>query len=111
MWLARFRQQPIPTAIIQELHADFDELRAARAAKDREILDWTSTLTAQWLAAPFAYRSNVDGKTRTMPAWTLVTHLFNHQTHHRGQLTTLIMQSGIDPGVTDLPFLPEFDVA
>jgi uncharacterized damage-inducible protein DinB len=31
---------------------------------------------------------------------------FNHQTHHRGQVTTLLMQCGIDPGVTDLPYLP-----
>jgi uncharacterized damage-inducible protein DinB len=33
-------------------------------------------------------------------------HLFNHGTHHRGQLTTLIRQAGRDPGVTDLPWLP-----
>lgn len=108
VWLARFKRQPVPTVIIAELHADFDELRAARAAKDREILDWTATLTPEWLAAPFTFTSNVDRKTRVMPAWTLVTHLFNHQTHHRGQLTTLLMQLDIDPGVTDIPFLPEF---
>jgi len=35
-----------------------------------------------------------------------IAHLFNHQTHHRGQLTTLLSQLGIDPGVTDLPWLP-----
>ena len=38
--------------------------------------------------------------------WIAVTHFFNHQTHHRGQLTTLLMQRGIDPGVTDLIWLP-----
>jgi uncharacterized damage-inducible protein DinB len=31
-----------------------------------------------------------------------VSHFFNHQTHHRGQVTTLLMQVGHDPGVTDL---------
>jgi uncharacterized damage-inducible protein DinB len=31
-----------------------------------------------------------------------VTHFFNHQTHHRGQITTLLTQLGLDPGVTDL---------
>jgi uncharacterized damage-inducible protein DinB len=31
-----------------------------------------------------------------------VAHLFNHQTHHRGQITTLLKQRGYDPGVTDL---------
>ena len=33
-------------------------------------------------------------------------HLFNHWTHHRGQLTTLMKQAGVDPGVTDMPWLP-----
>jgi uncharacterized damage-inducible protein DinB len=32
--------------------------------------------------------------------------MFNHQTHHRGQVTALLMQSGIDPGITDLPWAP-----
>jgi len=36
------------------------------------------------------------------PLWQAVTHFFNHQTHHRGQVTTLFMQLGHDPGVTDL---------
>jgi len=44
--------------------------------------------------------------TRTVFAWVLVAHLFNHQAHHRGQLTTLLSQMGHDPGVTDLPFMP-----
>jgi uncharacterized damage-inducible protein DinB len=41
-----------------------------------------------------------------MPLWLAVVHLFNHQTHHRGQVTTLLKQSGIDPGVTDLIAMP-----
>jgi uncharacterized damage-inducible protein DinB len=32
----------------------------------------------------------------------LVTHFFNHQTHHRGQASTLMHQLGVDVGVTDL---------
>lgn len=108
VWMARFRNEPVPAVIIAELHAEFGALRAARAAMDRDILDWAAALMPEWLASPFRYTSNVDRKVRTMPAWTLVAHLFNHQTHHRGQLTTLIMQCGIDPGVTDIPFLPEF---
>lgn len=108
VWMARFQQREGPKRIIAELHADFGELRAAREAMDARILEWTATLTPQWLVAPFSYASNVDRRVRTMPAWVLVAHLFNHQTHHRGQLTTLLSQLGIDPGVTDLPFLPEF---
>ena len=40
------------------------------------------------------------------PRWLCVTQMFNHQTHHRGQVTTLLRQAGIDPGVTDLPWAP-----
>ena len=36
----------------------------------------------------------------------IVVHLFNHQIHHRGQLTTLLSQLGYDPGPTDLHRLP-----
>ena len=49
--------------------------------------------------------ANSRGEERSHPLWIAVTHLFNHQTHHRGQLTTLLSQAGIDPGVTDF-FVP-----
>ena len=42
---------------------------------------------------------------------SLVLHLFNHQTHHRGQATTLLYQAGIDVGVTDLVALIPEDAA
>jgi uncharacterized damage-inducible protein DinB len=39
-----------------------------------------------------------------------VTHMFNHQTHHRGQITTLLKQLGYDAGVTDIPWLPAISI-
>jgi uncharacterized damage-inducible protein DinB len=41
----------------------------------------------------------------------LFAHLVNHQTHHRGQVTTLLSQLGLDVGTTDLPFMPQFSGA
>lgn len=73
---------------------------------DREILEWVKRLNPDWLARPFEFTCGVDGRTRVQPAWALVTHMFNHQTHHRGQLTTLIKQLGYEPGITDIPWLP-----
>ena len=46
--------------------------------------------------------SNTKGVQRQHPVWQALSHFFNHQTHHRGQATTLLMQAGVDPGVTDL---------
>ena len=42
----------------------------------------------------------------TTPLAQVFMHLFNHQTHHRGQVTTLLMQCGVDVGRTDLAWLP-----
>jgi uncharacterized damage-inducible protein DinB len=105
-WMGRFTGQPFAGKLGQELYSNFDELRQQRELLDRQIIAWSKTLSPEWLNQTFEYTSNVDGKTYVLPTWVLVTHMFNHQTHHRGQLTTLLSQLGYDPGITDLPWLP-----
>ena len=107
MWLGRF-VGPACTypQFGTDMFATFEELAAARAATDRDLLEWAGNVSAEWLARPLTYTSVVDGKTRRLPAAVAAVHLFNHETHHRGQVTTLLKQAGIDPGVTDLPWLP-----
>lgn len=106
IWMGRFTQQPFVADLDQELYSNFTELWQERQHTDHAILDWTKMLTSEWLSQPFTYTSVSSHKTIMRPAWLLVTHLFNHQTHHRGQLTTLLNQLGYDPGVTDLPWMP-----
>ena len=77
-----------------------------REDADRDILAWAGGLNDAWLASTLEYRASSDGKLRRLPAWIAATHLFQHATHHRGQVTTLMKQAGVDPGVTDLPYLP-----
>lgn len=106
-WMGRFTLHPFSVTVIgQELYAEFEVLRAERETTDRQIIEWSRHLNPEWLSQPFEYTSNVDGKCRVLPTWVLVTHMFNHQTHHRGQITTLLKQLGYDPGVTDIPWLP-----
>jgi uncharacterized damage-inducible protein DinB len=107
-FLSRFTGDPpeVP-ALGVELYERFEELRSVREKIDVRLLEWSAGLSEAWLAAPFTYTSKVDGAMRTLPTWILAVHLFNHQTHHRGQLTTLLRQMGYDPGVTDLPFMPD----
>ncbi len=107
-WMGRFVQQVFTGAKLgDELYSNFDDLRRERERMDEWILEWAGPVDSEWLQAPFAFTSGIDGKTRTMPAWTLVTQMFNHQTHHRGQVSTLLTQMGIDPGSTDIPWTPE----
>jgi uncharacterized damage-inducible protein DinB len=75
-------------AFFKSVHGTFDHLIYGDLA-------WTGRLTESWLA-----------ETISLPRWVLVTHMFDHATHHRGQLTTLMKQLGVEPGVTDLPWLP-----
>jgi len=62
---------------------------------------WAAELTDAHLAAALSY-TNMAGVAARKNFGALVQHFFNHQTHHRGQLTTLLFQAGLDPGVTDL---------
>lgn len=88
------------SSLRQELYSDFDELHAQRRATDEVIAAWVEELTDDLLAETMRYRTS-RGEAREHPAWIAATHMFNHQTHHRGQVTTLMHQLGIDPGVTD----------
>ncbi|QKJ67210.1 damage-inducible protein DinB [Deefgea piscis] len=107
MWLSRFTGETLissPPGV--DVYADFAELHAARMALDARIMAWANGLDAAWLNEPVTWTSKVYGFTQTIPRWVQVQHFFNHQTHHRGQVSTLLMQQGIDVGVTDLPLLP-----
>ena len=108
VWLSRFQGVTAPEGFMapgirsldQELYPDFEELRRERALTDSALEAWFAELTEERLAAPFVYLRR--GEKQESPLWWTVAHLFNHQTHHRGQITTLFMQHGVDPGVTDL---------
>ncbi|HEX5056644.1 MAG TPA: DinB family protein [Gammaproteobacteria bacterium] len=107
VWLGRFTGKAFAvSSLAQELYADFDQLRAERAVTDALISAWIASLNAKDLARDLVYTTIVNPQQRRTPLWFTLSHLFNHQTHHRGQLTTLLFQQGIDPGVTDLLALP-----
>ena len=107
IWMGRFLGQPfMAKSLDQELYGDFSELRHERAHTDADIIAWAWTLTDEKLAVSLGYTSIVGAQQRSEPLWALVMHFFNHQTHHRGQLTTLLNQCDVNPGITDLLWLP-----
>lgn len=109
-FLSRFTGEPAEVPQLGKIiHEDFERLQKSRTELDQRIIHWAGTLTSDWLALETTYISKVDGKQRTVPNWLLVTHMFNHETHHSGQITTLLSQMGLDMGTTDLPFMPGFE--
>jgi uncharacterized damage-inducible protein DinB len=110
IWLSRFAVTPKPQGGIAEsvsLYGDWETLKSARAEFDRTIIDWADTVQPKWLAGDLTYFSGAIGREVTAPRWVLVTHLFNHQTHHRGQVHCMLTQAGGRPSDTDLPFLQD----
>lgn len=107
IWLGRFLGSPFPAqSLDQELHGEFAALRSDREATDARISAWAAELTEEALSGTLEYTTMVKPQPRRTPLWLAATHFFNHQTHHRGQLTTLLSQCGVDYGVTDLMWLP-----
>lgn len=108
VWFGRFIHKPfVVPSLSHELYDDFDALRAERAATDQDIEGWTAALTDEVLGGECRYMSIINPGPQVFDMWVCVTHFFNHQTHHRGQVTALLSQCGKDYGVTDLIGLPE----
>jgi uncharacterized damage-inducible protein DinB len=106
LWAGRFVGKPFSIhSLAQELYSDFTDLRAERERTDEVIVEWANGLTAADLASDLSYTTQ-DGRRRQVPLWFAITHFFNHETHHRGQVTALLSQFDVDPGVTDLITFP-----
>jgi len=108
MWMSRFDGWERPVLGIKDspgLIEGFDELRAARAEADAGIEAWAARLDESWLAEDLVWFSGATGREWQRPRWLLVTHLFNHQAHHRGQAHALLTRHGAATGDTDLPFV------
>jgi uncharacterized damage-inducible protein DinB len=108
--MSRFTDVPRPSAGIPEsvsLYPDWNALKDERVLFDGTIIDWADALDPSWLAADYTYYSGALKRELTRPRWLLVTHLFNHQTHHRGQVHCMLTQAGGRPSDTDLPFMPD----
>jgi uncharacterized damage-inducible protein DinB len=107
VWIGRFKDgRPRVGNTSGLLHEDLTALRPHRTALDREISDWAAQVDEAWLTQPFSFTTLAGDQSFTFPAWILVAHMFNHQVHHRGQVTTLLTQAGQDVGMTDIVGLP-----
>lgn len=114
IWLKRFASHPAlsdslgevadlpdPTSLNQILIEDFAALSEQRAWLDQQIIDGVEALSDDDLKVVLRYH-NTKGVPAHRRFSSLLLHFFNHQTHHRGQVSTLLSQAGVDIGVTDL---------
>jgi uncharacterized damage-inducible protein DinB len=110
IWMKRFTGQgQAPTTLDGILYGDRAELRAARDREDRRISDWVDTLDDEALGQTFTYTPVSRPGAITQPLWPALSHLFNHQTHHRGQCHMTLTSLGKSSLSMDLSYFLHSD--
>jgi len=98
---------PKPTSTRDVFYGELHELWAMRQMIDEEIIAYMGELADDQFDRIMSY-TNMAGEANNKAFGYLIMHFFNHQTHHRGQATTLLSQMDEDVGVTDMPaMLPD----
>lgn len=107
VWMQRFGGEPLTGFDMGLAEATFEALRVERAVADDRIERWAGGIEEAFVTRPYRFTSRAYRRDVTMPGWVAVTHVFNHQAHHRGQVITLLRQAGYTGALSaDLPFMP-----
>ena len=110
VWMSRFSDLPAPGGGIPQsttFYPDWEMLKRERASFDATIIAWADQLDPSWLGHDQTWFSGAAKREITRPRELLVTHFFNHQTHHRGQVHCMLTQAGERPQDTDLILLKD----
>jgi uncharacterized damage-inducible protein DinB len=103
IWLKRLTGEgEHPDRLDAILHDDRRKLLAARIAEDARLSKLILGYSEADLVNPVSYR-NTSGKSYSQPLQDILLHLFNHQTHHRGQAHACCsIVTGSEPPTLDL---------
>jgi uncharacterized damage-inducible protein DinB len=108
MWMSRFADWPKPQTPGKQsarLYDDFALMQPRREEIDAFIEAWAKGLSDDWLAGQLTWFSGIAQREVTAPRVATVIHMFNHQTHHRGQAHAMLTAAGEDTGDTDIAFI------
>ncbi|HXJ96973.1 MAG TPA: DinB family protein [Terriglobia bacterium] len=104
VWLERWMGRSPTKADRQQVAADkFPTLASIRerwGALEGSMRSYLASLDEQTLSRPLTY-ANWRGQVCTYPLGQTVFHVANHQTYHRGQVTTLLRQLGAEAPAVD----------
>jgi uncharacterized damage-inducible protein DinB len=95
---------PIAKSVTDQFVNNLENLKSLRAVLDEVYVNITQAFTADCCTHIVKY-TTTEGGVIERTVGEFFQHLFNHQTHHRGQLTCVLSQFGLDFGCTDLPIL------
>lgn len=102
IWMSRFEGgEHGLESLDQVLFDDFEDLKIARREEDRRILTFVDRMSSPYYERVLAYKT-MEGAAKSGTYAQLFSHLFNHQTHHRGQVHALLKEAGEEPPAIDL---------
>jgi uncharacterized damage-inducible protein DinB len=108
LWTNRIRGRAHGVKSLDEiLYDDFESLRAARRAEDAALIDLVDSLSEEELQSPVTYGRIIGAGSHTTRCDHILITLFNHQTHHRGQVHAMLTQQGIEPPPLDVIYFLE----
>lgn len=110
IWMSRFDGWSKPPHSIAEsvnFVPDLAMWDAARAEADAAIMRWADGLDDGRIEGDLSWYSGAAGRDVTKPLAMCIVHFFNHQTHHRGQLHSMLTQAGWETQDSDLFLMPE----
>ncbi len=108
LWTCRLKETDHGIeSLDQILYGDFEPLRAARETEDAALIALVDGLSEEELRSPVTYGRIIGGGTHTTRRDHILITLYNHQTHHRGQVHAMLTQQGIDPPPLDVIYLLE----
>ena len=95
VWMKRFTGEgDAPATLDAIIHRALPALRAAREAEDKRIVQWVDGLSDKAFTGRFSYMTVTDMRTISQRLSPALDHLFNHQTHHRGQAHMILTVLG-----------------
>jgi uncharacterized damage-inducible protein DinB len=110
LWISRFdggAGPAVPAAEHREITPTPAAWAAERSRMDARITLWAASGDASDIVGDLTWFSDAAQREITKPKALCVMQLFNHQTHHRGQIHAMLTSLGLKPNDTDLPFMPE----
>jgi len=99
-----FDRLPTAKSVHDVFCENMNDIILLRKQVDALINQYCDHLTNEACQSVISYQST-EGENITIKVGDITQHLFNHQTHHRGQLTCILSQLGVDYGCMDLPVL------
>jgi uncharacterized damage-inducible protein DinB len=109
LWMSRLADWAAPTGPSRAtpLYPDWADLKQRRQTADAMFIAWADGLAQSDIDGDLEWYSGTMGRTMTSLRALCMMQVFNHQTHHRGQVHTMLTAAGANPEDTDLPFMPD----